>query len=77
MVDVVRINVESGVQIIDINMGCSVKKVNRKFVGLVFLQYSDVVKSIFIEVVNVVDVFVILKIRIGWVSEYRNCEEIV
>lgn len=77
MVDVVCINVESGVQIIDINMGCLVKKVNCKFVGLVFLQYLDVVKLIFIEVVNVVDVFVILKICIGWVLEYCNCEEIV
>ncbi|EMM4433145.1 tRNA-dihydrouridine synthase, partial [Salmonella enterica] len=30
MADAARINVESGAQIIDINMGCPAKKVNRK-----------------------------------------------
>ncbi|SUX83113.1 tRNA-dihydrouridine synthase B [Citrobacter koseri] len=33
MADAARINVESGAQIIDINMGCPAKKVNRKLAG--------------------------------------------
>ena len=41
-----RINVESGAQIIDINMGCPAKKVNRKLAGSALLQYPDQVKSI-------------------------------
>ncbi|STP17359.1 tRNA-dihydrouridine synthase B [Escherichia coli] len=56
MADAARINVESGAQIIDINMGCPAKKVNRKLAGSALLQYPDVVKSILTEVVNAVDV---------------------
>lgn len=76
MADAARINVESGAQIIDINMGCLAKKVNCKLAGLAFLQYLDVVKLIFTEVVNAVDVFVTLKICTGWALEHCNCEEI-
>lgn len=76
MADAARINVESGAQIIDINMGCPAKKVNRKLAGSALLQYPDVVKSILTEVVNAVDVPVTLKIRTGWAPEHRNCEEI-
>ena len=36
MADAARINVESGAQIIDINMGCPAKKVNRKLAGSAF-----------------------------------------
>ncbi|MFP1453326.1 tRNA-dihydrouridine synthase [Escherichia coli] len=63
MADAARINVESGAQIIDINMGCPAKKVNRKLAGSALLQYPDVVKSILTEVVNAVDVPVTLKDR--------------
>ena len=41
-----QINVESGAQIIDINMGCPAKKVNRKLAGSALLRYPDLVKSI-------------------------------
>ncbi|MDU3170362.1 MAG: tRNA-dihydrouridine synthase [Escherichia coli] len=75
MADAARINVESGAQIIDINMGCPAKKVNRKLAGSALLQYPDVVKSILTEVVNAVDVPVTLKIRTGWAPEHRNCED--
>ena len=61
-----RINVESGAQIIDINMGCPAKKVNRKLAGSALLQYPDQVKSILTAVVKAVDVPVTLKIRTGW-----------
>ncbi len=71
-----RINVASGAQIIDINMGCPVKKVNRKMAGSALLQYSDLVKSILTAVVNAVDVSVTLKIRTSWDAENRNCVEI-
>ncbi len=71
-----RINVESGAQIIDINMGCPAKKVNRKLAGSALLQYPEQVKSILTAVVNAVDVPVTLKIRTGWEPEHRNCVEI-
>ena len=63
-------------QIIDINMGCPAKKVNRKLAGSALLQYPDQVKSILTAVVNAVDVPVTLKIRTGWEPEHRNCVEI-
>lgn len=58
-------------------MGCLVKKVNKKFVGFVLLQFFELVEEIFDVVVNVVDVFVILKICIGWDQENCNGVEIV
>ncbi len=76
MADAARINVESGAQIIDINMGCPAKKVNRKLAGSALLQYPDQVKSILTAVVSAVDVPVTLKIRTGWSPEHRNCVEI-
>ncbi len=71
-----QINVESGAQIIDINMGCPAKKVNRKLAGSALLRYPEIVKSILETVVNAVDVPVTLKIRTGWSPEERNCIEI-
>lgn len=71
-----QINIESGAQIIDINMGCPAKKVNRKLAGSALLRYPDIVKSILETVVKAVDVPVTLKIRTGWSPEERNCIEI-
>lgn len=71
-----QVNVEYGAQIIDINMGCPAKKVNRKMAGSALLQYPDLVKQILEAVVSAVDVPVTLKIRTGWDKENRNCLEI-
>ncbi|OON39277.1 tRNA dihydrouridine synthase DusB [Izhakiella australiensis] len=76
MAQAARINVASGAQLIDINMGCPAKKVNRKMAGSALLQYPSLVASILKAVVNAVDVPVTLKIRTGWNSENRNCVEI-
>lgn len=69
-------NVANGAQIIDINMGCPAKKVNKKMAGSALLQYPDQVKLILDAVVNAVDVPVTLKIRTGWDPENRNGVEI-
>ncbi len=71
-----RINVENGAQLIDINMGCPAKKVNRKLAGSALLQYPELVGKILNAVVNAVDVPVTLKIRTGWDPDNRNCVEI-
>ena len=62
--------------LLDINMGCPAKKVNRKLAGSALLQHPDLVKSILTAVVGAVDVPVTLKIRTGWAPEHRNCVEI-
>ncbi|WP_437608462.1 tRNA dihydrouridine synthase DusB [Erwinia sp. V71] len=76
MAEAARFNAQSGAQIIDINMGCPAKKVNRKMAGSALLQYPELVQSILSAVVNAVDVPVILKIRTGWDTDNRNCVEI-
>lgn len=66
------VNVQQGAQIIDINMGCPAKKVNKKLAGSALLQQPEQVKAILQAVVAAVDVPVTLKIRTGWAPEYRN-----
>ncbi|KMT65560.1 tRNA dihydrouridine synthase DusB [Catenovulum maritimum] len=65
-------NVSTGAQIIDINMGCPAKKVNKKLAGSALLQDPVLVEKILQAVVNAVDVPVSLKIRTGWDPENRN-----
>ncbi|MBG23134.1 MAG: tRNA dihydrouridine synthase DusB [Idiomarinaceae bacterium] len=65
-------NVANGAQIIDINMGCPAKKVNKKMAGSALLQYPDLVQDILHAVVTAVDVPVTLKIRTGWDPDNRN-----
>ena len=76
MAQAARVNVEYGAQIIDINMGCPAKKVNRKLAGSALLQYPGLVGEILTKVVNAVNVPVTLKIRTGWDRQNRNCVEI-
>jgi tRNA-dihydrouridine synthase B len=67
-----KFNVERGAQIIDINMGCPVKKVCNNWCGSALLQHEDLVQRILETVVNAVDVPVTLKFRTGWDRENRN-----
>ena len=71
-----QVNVENGAQIIDINMGCPAKKVNKKLAGSALLKEPSLVEDIVKSVVNAVDVPVTLKIRTGWCENTRNGVEI-
>lgn len=71
-----QVNVESGAQIIDINMGCPAKKVNKKLAGSALLKEPSQVEQIVKSVVDAVDVPVTLKIRTGWCENTRNGIEI-
>ena len=72
MANAAVVNVQQGAQIIDINMGCPAKKVNKKLAGSALLQTPVQVKAILQAVVAAVDVPVTLKIRTGWAPEHRN-----
>jgi tRNA-dihydrouridine synthase B len=72
MAEAAQHNVANGAQIIDINMGCPAKKVNKKLAGSALLQFPDQVEAILEAVVAAVDVPVTLKIRTGWDPEHRN-----
>lgn len=69
-------NVAEGAQIIDINMGCPAKKVNKKLAGSALLKEPQLVEQIIQSVVAAVDVPVTLKIRTGWAPEHKNGVEI-
>jgi tRNA-dihydrouridine synthase B len=69
-------NEEQGAQIIDINMGCPAKKVNKKLAGSALMQNPALVRQIVEAVVNAVKVPVTLKIRTGWDPDNRNGVEI-
>ncbi|HVL75509.1 MAG TPA: tRNA dihydrouridine synthase DusB [Noviherbaspirillum sp.] len=67
-----KFNVERGAQIIDINMGCPVKKVCNSWCGSALLQNETLVAEILRAVVSAVPVPVTLKFRTGWNRENRN-----
>jgi tRNA-dihydrouridine synthase B len=72
LADCARFNVERGAQIIDINMGCPVKKVCNAWCGSALLQDEVLVKQILDAVVGAVDVPVTLKFRTGWNRSHKN-----
>ncbi|MGZ8289835.1 MAG: tRNA dihydrouridine synthase DusB [Telluria sp.] len=72
LADCAKFNVDRGAQIIDINMGCPVKKVCNSWCGSALLQHEDLVERILHAVVAAVDVPVTLKFRTGWNRENKN-----
>ena len=71
-----KLNVEAGAQIIDINMGCPVRKVVNTMSGSALMRDEKLVEEILTAVVNAVDVPVTLKTRIGWSEDKKNGVEI-
>ena len=76
MATAAQLCVQQGAQIVDINMGCPAKKVNKKKAGSALLQHPELVRAILESVVDAVDIPVTLKIRTGWDPESRNGLEI-
>lgn len=72
LAEAARLAVAGGAQIVDINMGCPVKKVCNKAAGSALLRDERLVRDILIAVTGAVDVPVTLKIRTGWAPEARN-----
>lgn len=71
-----KVNADDGAQIIDINMGCPAKKVNKKLAGSALLREPSQVERILQAVVKAVNIPVTLKIRTGWCENTRNGVEI-
>ena len=76
LADCARFNVDHGAQIIDINMGCPVKKVCNAWCGSALLQDEALVARILEAVVAAVDVPVTLKFRTGWDRSHKNATRI-
>jgi tRNA-dihydrouridine synthase B len=72
LAEAARFNVGRGAQIIDINMGCPVKKVCNRWCGSALLRDEPLVTSLLQAVVAAVDVPVTLKFRTGWDRDHKN-----
>lgn len=71
-----QVNEKAGAAVIDINMGCPVRKVVNCMAGSALLKEPELVKDILTAVVAAVDIPVTLKIRTGWSDELKNGPEI-
>jgi len=76
LAEAAKYNVSKGADIIDINMGCPVKKICRKAAGSALLSDEGLVEEICQAVVREVDVPVTLKIRTGTDQSSRNAKNI-
>ena len=72
MATAAKVNAAAGAHIIDINMGCPVKKVVNCMAGSALLKDLGLVKEILQAVVESVDVPVTLKTRLGWSDDNKN-----
>ena len=72
MAEAAVVNIASGADIIDINMGCPAKKVCNVMAGSFLLKDESLVARILEKVVNAAEVPVTLKIRTGWDKTNKN-----
>ncbi|MDD9912497.1 MAG: tRNA dihydrouridine synthase DusB [Alphaproteobacteria bacterium] len=71
-----KTNELAGADIIDINMGCPVKKVVGRMAGSALMKDEKMAEEIIGSVVEAVNIPVTLKIRIGWNDDMKNGPEI-
>ena len=76
MAEAARFNVERGAQIIDINMGCPVKKVCNVFAGSALMGNEPLAVRIIEAVVSAVPVPVTVKMRTGVDPDHRNAVQL-
>ncbi|MEP3245931.1 MAG: tRNA dihydrouridine synthase DusB [Sneathiella sp.] len=76
MADAARLNQDLGAKIIDINMGCPVKKVTSGMAGSSLMKDLVHAGKILKATVDAVDIPVTLKMRTGWDDDNRNAPEL-
>jgi tRNA-dihydrouridine synthase B len=76
MAEAARMNEARGAALIDINMGCPVKKVTGGMAGSALMRDEDAALRILEAVVNAVKVPVTLKMRMGWDHDSLNAPSI-
>ncbi|HUE78535.1 MAG TPA: tRNA dihydrouridine synthase DusB [Sphingomicrobium sp.] len=76
MAEAARLNEQRGAAIIDINMGCPVKKVVNGDAGSALMRDLPLAASIIAATVKAVKVPVTLKMRTGWDDGSRNSPEL-
>jgi len=76
MAEAARLNEDLGANIIDINMGCPVKKVVNGYAGSALMREEDLAKRIIEATVRAVKLPVTLKMRTGWDDQNRNAPKL-
>ncbi len=76
MAEAARLNEDRGAAIIDINMGCPVKKVVNGHAGSSLMRDLDMAGELIAATVNAVSLPVTLKMRLGWDDNSFNAPEL-
>jgi tRNA-dihydrouridine synthase B len=76
MGEAAKLSADKGAAIIDINMGCPVRKVVNGDAGSALMRVPDLARSIIEACVKAVDVPVTLKMRMGWDHQSLNASEL-
>ena len=76
MAEAAKLNADRGAALIDINMGCPVKKVVNGYAGSALMREVDKARRIIEATVNAVSLPVTLKMRTGWDDNSRNAPEL-
>jgi tRNA-dihydrouridine synthase B len=76
MAEAAKLNEQRGAAIIDINMGCPVKKVVNGDAGSALMRDLPLAAAIIDATVKAVDVPVTLKMRMGWCHDSLNAPEL-
>ncbi len=76
MAEAAKLNADRGAAIIDINMGCPVKKVVNGDAGSALMRVPALAASLIKATVEAVDVPVTVKMRMGWCHESLNAPEL-
>ena len=72
MAEAAKMNEDRGASIIDINFGCPVKKIVKKYAGSALMQDEDLATAIMDAVVKAVKIPVTMKTRLGWDADNLN-----
>jgi nifR3 family TIM-barrel protein len=72
MAEAARFLEERGADIVDINMGCPVKKILKSGSGVQLMREPGLARSIAAKVIRAVQVPVTVKFRLGWSEEEMN-----
>jgi tRNA-dihydrouridine synthase B len=72
MAEAARMNEDRGAAIIDINFGCPVKKIVKKYAGSALMQDEKLATDIMKAVVDAVNIPVTMKTRLGWNADNLN-----
>ncbi len=76
MAEAAKLNADRGAAIIDINMGCPVKKIVNGDAGSALMRDLPLAASLIKAVVDAVDVPVTVKMRMGWCLDSLNAPEL-